>query len=97
MEISDCSCSPAENPSLAVATSLCSNVLFFCRRRTANDRRRLFRTVPVHYFGLVACGPQSLSDFFGNHYGAVLTAGATERNSQITLAFADVMGQQIDQ
>src|SRR5579864_2544715 len=37
------------------------------------------------------------ADFFGNHDGTVLSTGATEGDSQIALAFVDVVRQQINE
>jgi hypothetical protein len=45
----------------------------------------------------VACSSQALADFFADHYGTMLAAGAAERDGQIAFSFADVMWQQIHQ
>src|SRR5579864_9561907 len=46
---------------------------------------------------MVSGASQELADVFGNHDGAVLSSSAAKSNRQITLAFVDVVGDQIDE
>src|SRR5262252_3617468 len=57
----------------------------------------LFRTVAMHDFDAVTCAAEVLADFFGDHDGAMLSTGATEGDSQVALAFVDVMREQVDE
>ncbi len=54
-------------------------------------------TVAVDHLHPVSRLGQPFAHFFRNHHRAVLAAGAAEGDGQITLAFADVVRQQIDQ
>jgi hypothetical protein len=40
---------------------------------------------------------QSLADIFGDHYRAMLSAGASEADRQVALALANVVREQVDQ
>src|ERR1051325_6162617 len=57
----------------------------------------LSRAIAVDDFDPVIGATQALGHFFGNHHRAVLAPGATERNRQVALAFADVVRDEIDQ
>lgn len=51
----------------------------------------------MDYFCGVAAFFQRFFYLFGEHYGAVFSAGATEGDGQVAFAFADVMGNQVDE
>src|ERR1700678_4154521 len=68
------------------------------RFRKIHRRNSLsLRHIPMRNLQAVSRLVQALTNFFGNHYGTVLAAGATEADGEITLAFVDVMRQQINQ
>jgi hypothetical protein len=48
-------------------------------------------------FDAVSRTAQVLTHFFGHHDRAVLPAGAAKSDRQITFAFMNVMGQQVNQ
>src|SRR5581483_8512914 len=58
---------------------------------------QLSRAVPVHDLDAVIGAAEALGDILGDHYRAVLAAGATERDGQVALAFADVVRDQVDE
>ena len=58
---------------------------------------RLLRAVPVHDLHAVSGVAQVFADLLGDHDGAVLSAGASEGDRQIALAFVNVVRQQVDQ
>src|ERR1039458_7238363 len=58
---------------------------------------RLLRAVPMHHLHFVSRFPQPLAYIFGDHHRAVLSAGASEADGQVTLALANVVRQQVDQ
>src|SRR5258708_31402134 len=47
--------------------------------------------------GAKPCRRQVLAYGIGHGHGAVLAARASKRNSQVALAFTDVMGNEVDQ
>src|ERR1700704_6919349 len=51
----------------------------------------------MHDLDPVARLAKALADFFADHYGTMLAAGAAERDGQIAFSFPDVMRQQIHQ
>src|SRR5580658_2972910 len=51
----------------------------------------------MHGFDAVAMPRQAAGDLFGNHHGAVLAASAAERQSEVALAFVDVVREQKEQ
>ena len=51
----------------------------------------------MHDFHPVSCLVQPLSHFFCHHHRTVLAASAAKRNRQITLAFVNIVRQQINQ
>ena len=51
----------------------------------------------MHDLHAISGAAKMFADFFRNHDGAVLSAGATEGDGQITLAFVDVVRQQVNQ
>src|SRR5258708_12634987 len=57
----------------------------------------LLWTVPMDHLHPVSRLPQIPGDIFGNHDRTMLSPSATETNSQIALAFMDVVRQQVDQ
>ncbi len=68
-----------------------------CRQARLTIAKYLFWAVAMHYFNPIPRCPEILAYILGNHYRAVLAAGAAERDRQITLAFADIVGQQVHQ
>ena len=67
------------------------------RRTGSVVSETLFGAVAMHDFDTISGAAQVLADFLGDHDGAVLASGTTERDSQVALAFVDVVRQQIDQ
>jgi hypothetical protein len=51
----------------------------------------------VDDFHAVSGLAEGLADIFGNHNGAMLATGAAEGNGEITLPFANVVRQEIDE
>ena len=51
----------------------------------------------MHDFDPVARFPKMFPDVFGDHHGAVLPASTPERDGQVTLAFLNVVRQEIDE
>src|SRR6516225_2933532 len=69
-----------------------------------DNRRRLFYSpsllplhVPVVDLGFVARSGKVVANVVGDHYRAVLSAGAPEGDGQVALPFTDVMWQQVDE
>ena len=59
----------------------------------SSQRFRLLGAIPMHDLDPVASFSQTLADLFADHYGAMLAAGAAERDGQIAFSFPDVMRQ----
>ena len=51
----------------------------------------------MHDLHAIACPPQILAHFLGDHDGTVLPTGTAESDRQIALAFVDVVRQQEEQ
>src|SRR5450755_4062686 len=67
-------------------------------QREANSAQRpSLRTVPMHDLHFVSRFAQPLVDICGDHHRAMLTAGTPKADSQIALALANVVRQQIDE
>ena len=69
---------------------------FFPKQSAQGERRTacpLPRTVPMHDFHFVSSLPQPLVYVLGDHHRAMLSAGASETDGQVTLAFANIVGQ----
>ena len=49
-----------------------------------------------HFYAVIGAA-QTLAHLLGDHHGAMLAPGATERDREIDLAFVYVMRNQIDQ
>src|ERR1700679_3035731 len=49
--------------------------------------------VAVGGLGAIACCRETLLQLFGNHYGAMLSAGAADADGEIAFAFVDVVRQ----
>src|SRR5262249_2688654 len=61
------------------------------------ELRRLFFNIAVNDFCRIAAFSQRFLNRFRHHHGAVLAAGAAERDGEIAFAFAHVVRNQIDQ
>jgi len=49
------------------------------------------------YLHAIAGAPEALVDLLGNHHRAVMAASAAERDSEIALAFPNIVRQEVDQ
>ena len=57
----------------------------------------LLRAVAVDNFHAISGAPKVFAHFLGDHDGAVLSAGSTECDRQIALAFMNVVRQQVNE
>src|ERR1700730_6160702 len=53
--------------------------------------------IAMVYLDAVARAAEALVDLLSDHHRPVMAAGAAEGDREITLAFANIVGQQIDQ